>query len=96
MSSRELQHDSHRSICTKESHFVFKNKYYDRNDGLAMGSPFGPLFANIFMDSFEKKVMPTLLELGVKCWLRYVDETFVIVQSQDQLKTILECLNEQV
>ena len=48
-------------MFTKESHFFFNNKYYDQNDGLAMGCPLGPLFANIFMDSFEKKVMPCLL-----------------------------------
>ena len=66
-----------------------------KNDGLALSNPFGLLFANILMDSFEKKVMPTLIELGVKCWLRYVDDTFLIVQSKDLPKTILECLNSQ-
>ena len=40
-------------ICTQQSHFQFNGKYYDQIDGVAMGSPLGPLFANIFMDEFE-------------------------------------------
>ena len=68
-------------MCTKSSHFVFNNKFNDQIDGLAMGSPLGPLFANIFMDSFEKKIMPQLENLGLKCWLRYVDDTFVILEN---------------
>ena len=44
-------------ICTMESHFQFNGKYYDQVDGVAMSSPLGPLFANIFMDEFESKNM---------------------------------------
>ena len=47
-------------ICTKESHFQFNGQYYDQVDGVAMGSPLGPLFANIFMDEFENKHMEKL------------------------------------
>ena len=42
------------TICTQESHFKFNGKYYDQYyDGVAMDSPLGPLFANIFMNEFE-------------------------------------------
>ncbi len=47
-------------ICTQESHFQFNGEYYDQVDGVAMGSPLGPLFANIFMSHLEKKHMGTL------------------------------------
>ena len=40
--------------CTQKSHFQFMGCFYDQVDGVAMGSPLGPLFANIFMDEFEK------------------------------------------
>ena len=49
-------------ICTQQSHFQFNGKYYDQIDGVAMGSPLGPLFANIFMDEFEQSKMKKLIE----------------------------------
>ena len=36
-------------LCTKNVHFTFNNKIYIQNDGVAMGSPLGPVLANIFM-----------------------------------------------
>ncbi|CAF0999626.1 unnamed protein product [Brachionus calyciflorus] len=39
-------------VCTQESHFQFNGEYFDQTDGVAMGSPLGPLFANIFMSEF--------------------------------------------
>ena len=81
--------------CTKSSHFIFNDKYYDQIDGLAMGSPLRPLFANIFMDSFEKKTVPNLKELGVKFWLRYVDDTFVVIEDYNNIKSNIDLLNSQ-
>ena len=43
------------TICTQESHFQFNEKFYDQIDGVAMESPLGPLFANVFMSNFERK-----------------------------------------
>ena len=37
------------NIATKESFFMFNNKYYKKVDGVAMGTPLGPALANIFM-----------------------------------------------
>ena len=42
-------------FATKRSHFVFNVQYYDQIDGVAMGSPLGPVLANIFMCHFEEK-----------------------------------------
>ena len=42
-------------IATKETFFMFNNKYHEQVDGAAMGSPLGPVLANIFMCSFESK-----------------------------------------
>ena len=41
--------------CTQKSHFQFNGIYYDQKDGVAMGSPLGPLFANAFIGDFEIK-----------------------------------------
>ena len=43
------------NIATKETFFMFNNKYYKQVDGVAMGSPLGPALANIFMCNFESK-----------------------------------------
>ena len=40
--------------CTQKSHFQFDGKFYDQIDGVAVGSPLGPLFANMFIADFEK------------------------------------------
>ncbi|CAF0897904.1 unnamed protein product [Brachionus calyciflorus] len=63
-------------VCTQESHFQFNGEYFDQTDGVAMGSPLGPLFANIFMSEFEKKHMVELKKLGISFWKRYVDDIF--------------------
>ena len=35
------------NLYTKSVHFLFNNKIYIQVDGVAMGSPLGPLLANI-------------------------------------------------
>ena len=42
-------------FATKKSHFIFDGDYYDQIHGIAMGSPLGPVLANIFMCHFEEK-----------------------------------------
>ena len=49
-------------LCTKNVHFTFNNKIYQQCDGVAMGSPLGPVIAGIFMVELEKSLIPTLIE----------------------------------
>ena len=37
------------TLTVKSSCFVFNNVYYKQINGVAMGSPFGPAFANLFL-----------------------------------------------
>ena len=60
-----------------------------------MGSPLGPTLANIFMDNFEKKHMSELKKLGLTFWVRFVDDTFAIINSMEEADKILEYLNKQ-
>ena len=39
---------------------MFNDEIYIQSVGVAMGSPLGPLFANIFMTSLEEEVIPKL------------------------------------
>jgi predicted GIY-YIG superfamily endonuclease len=81
------------TICTQESHFQFDGVYYEQIDGVAMGSPLGPLFANVFMDEFEHKHVESLKEIGLDTWLRYVDDVFALVNDRTSAIRILEKLN---
>ena len=59
-------------------HFKFNNEIYIQCDGVALGSPFGPLLANIFMILLEDNTLPKL-EFYLRNWKRYVDDTFAHV-----------------
>jgi len=41
------------NIATKNQLFQFEGSLYEQTDGVAMGSPLGPLMANVFMCSIE-------------------------------------------
>ena len=43
-------------------------------DGKAMGSPFGPCIAGIFVIELERNLLPTLSQY-MASWKRYVDES---------------------
>ena len=43
------------AVATKESYFMFNNKFLIEIKGVAMGSPLGATLANIFLCSFENK-----------------------------------------
>ena len=48
------------TLHTKNVHFTFDNQVYQQNDGVAMGSPLGPVLAGIFMIELETLIIPTL------------------------------------
>ena len=52
---------------------------YQQVDGVMMGSPLGSLIANIYMSELETSLIPKL-EDKVKCWTRYVDDTFAFIK----------------
>lgn len=80
-------------ICTQNSHFQFNGEYFDQIDGVAMGSPLGPLFANIFMSEFERNHMNILKELGVVRWHRYVDDIFATLKDKSSADEVLKFIN---
>ena len=43
------------NFATFETHFLFKGKFYDQIDGVAMGSSLAPALANLFMSHYEKE-----------------------------------------
>ena len=52
---------------------MFEGKYYYQVDGVAMGSPLGPVLPNIFMEHHEQKRLQSLEECEIILYRRYVD-----------------------
>ena len=84
------------TVATKESFFMFNNKFYKQIDGVVMGSPLGPALANIFMCNFENewlKDCPHSLKPVFYRW--YVDDIFVLFSSIDQAEEFKKCLSSK-
>ena len=77
--------------CTKEMHFSFNGVIYRQINGVAMGSPLGPVIANVFMVELENTLVPQL-EDSVSLWCRYVDDTFTFIK-KGSIEFVLEKLN---
>ena len=71
-------------LCTKNVFFSFnkQNDMYKLNDGIAMGSLFGPFLVNIFMVELERTIVPSLSD-KIKLWKRYVDETIDFFKTEE-------------
>ena len=61
-------------LCTKNVHFSYDNKLSSQIDGVAMGSPLGPVIVGNFMEDLERNVIPKL-SMHMTKWKRYVDDT---------------------
>ena len=73
------------------------NEIYVQNDGVAMGSPLGPILANVFMVELENTLVPRLHQY-VKKWRRYVDDTFAYIknESTDYFLTTLNSFHPDI
>ena len=79
------------NLVTSSVEFSFNNHMYRQINGVAMGSPLGPILANIFVGYHESKLFSTgHLPLAYK---RYVDDTFTIFHSREDFETFLTRLN---
>ena len=74
------------NLTVKNCYFTFNGHYYNQIEGISMGSPLGPLFANIFLSHHEKiwlrNCPPHFKPLYYR---RYVDDTFLLFKSKDDI-----------
>ena len=62
-----------------ESFLIFNGKFYEKCDGLAMGSPLGPTLADVFMCHFENIWLENCpSHFIVIVYTRFVYDTFLI------------------
>ncbi|XP_028410874.1 uncharacterized protein LOC114533537 [Dendronephthya gigantea] len=71
--------------------FQFDGQLYEQCEGVAMGSPLGPLLANVFMCHLEERLSDN--DLIPPFYRRYVDDTLAIVPGLDVAESFLDALN---
>ena len=76
--------------ATSDVEFSFNGQLYRQIDGVAMGSPLGPILANIFIGHLEASIpaegMPLLYD-------RFVDDTFSVFLNEGEANTFFGRLN---
>jgi hypothetical protein len=81
-------------ICTTETPFRNVNgDHYLQKDGVSMGSPLGPLFANFYMSFIEHEALSAMTNRPI-LYTRYVDDIFLMIDNiatLHELKANLEC-----
>ena len=90
ISKQELKELFH--FATSMSHFLFDDNFYDQIDGVAMGSPLGPVLANLFMAVNEKRWLESCPN-PPSFYRRYVDDIFCLLKSEDEANSFLVYLN---
>ena len=56
------------------THFLFNGNYYDQTDAVTMGSPLGPVLANLFMGYHENIWLEKFKTCEVVSYRRSVDD----------------------
>ena len=77
-------------MVTSGVEFSFGNVMYKQIDGVAMGSPLGPVLANIFVGFCEASISPSLWP---SMYCRFVDDVYCHDEDEDVCGTFLLTLN---
>ncbi|BHF72983.1 hypothetical protein SprV_0401605600 [Sparganum proliferum] len=79
--------------CTLNVQFLFDNHLYRQIDGVAMGSPLGPLLADVFMGKLERFQLSDQIK-KLKHYGRYVDDIFAIATTETDVAALLNAANQ--
>ena len=83
-------------LATKESFFTFNNEFYIQVDGVAMGSPLGPILTNIFLLYHEENWLNKCpIEFKPSFYRRYVDNMFVLFESPEAAHSFREYMSSK-
>ncbi|XP_076056335.1 uncharacterized protein LOC143034285 [Oratosquilla oratoria] len=77
--------------CTKEAPFLsHRGELFKQVDGVAMGSPLGVLFANMYMAHVEEKVFQHHPPPGL--YTRYIDDIFITTSNDEDTNSFMMAL----
>ncbi|BHF66756.1 hypothetical protein SprV_0200977800 [Sparganum proliferum] len=79
--------------CTLNVQFLFDKQLYRQIDGVAMGSPLGPLLADVIMGKLERFQLSNQIA-NLKHYGRYVDDIFVIATAETDVDAPLNAVNQ--
>ena len=82
-------------FACKESHFLFNGQVFDQVDGVAMGSPLGPVLADNFMSHVETVAFREFTGVLPSVYRRYVDDIFLAFNCKDDMLLFYDWLNSQ-
>ena len=81
-------------LAVIDTHFIFNGDVYKQIDGMAMGSPLGPTFANIFMCYLEEQFLNDCpVSFKPLFYRRYVDDTFLLFKEDRHSAMFLDFIN---
>ena len=82
--------------AVQNSFFIFDSKYYKQIEGMGMGSPLGPSFANVFMCHHESIWIDECpLQFRPVKYFRYLDDTFLLFRQKSHCDKFLAYLNSK-
>ena len=82
------------TLILKRNNFSFDDNHYLQIKGTAMGTRMAPSYANIFMDSLERKILAEEERIP-STWWRYIDDIFAIWPHGEQhLTTFINQINQ--
>ena len=62
-------------VLSQNTYFSFQGQFYEQVEGVAMGSPVGPIVANLYMEYFEQKALsapPHTQASGAGMWMTHL------------------------
>ena len=84
------------TLPMQETCFIFDGKLYKQCDGVSMGSPLGPDYANSFMSYHEKKWLDECPDqIKPIKYRRYVDDIFVLCRDREHHDKFKEYMNSR-
>ncbi|XP_069992388.1 uncharacterized protein [Penaeus vannamei] len=90
------QFNSFLNVATRDSVFTFDNKLYTQIDGVAMGAPLGPSYANAFLCHYECNWLNNCPnDFKPIFYKRYIDDTYLLFTQQSHIEQFLSYLNDQ-
>ena len=79
--------------CTFNIQFRFNDSLYRQTDGVAMGSPLGPILSDLFMASLETGPLYESIS-SLSFYRRYVDDIFIIMDETLSITHLLDIFNQ--